>query len=151
MTIAYTARSAKPALRWAFVPEVAALAAQSDFLVLITPGGAGTRHLVNANVLKSLGKGRGEGILVNVARGKVVDEPALIAALSEGRIAGAGLDVTVEEPLPPASELWTMPQVIVTPHSAGETRAYETNVVDLLVENLGRLGRGEALRNVVVF
>ncbi|MGA2127629.1 MAG: NAD(P)-dependent oxidoreductase, partial [Xanthobacteraceae bacterium] len=89
--------------------------------------------------------------LVNVARGRVIDEPALIAAMRAGRIAGAALDCTVEEPLPPTSPLWDLPNVLITPHTAGETRRYEDNVIDLLMENLGRLWRGEtALRNQVV-
>jgi len=89
--------------------------------------------------------------LINVARGRVVDEAALIGALEANRIAGAGLDCVHEEPLPAASPLWRLPQVIVTPHSAGETRAYEGNVVDILLENLDRLGRGEtSLRNQIV-
>jgi phosphoglycerate dehydrogenase-like enzyme len=89
--------------------------------------------------------------LVNVARGKVVDESALIAALSEGRIAGAALDCVRDEPLAESSPLWTMPNVLITPHTAGETRRYEDNVIDLLLENLGRLKRGETeLRNQFV-
>jgi phosphoglycerate dehydrogenase-like enzyme len=74
----------------------------------------------------------------------VVDETALIAALGAGRLAAAGLDVTREEPLPATSPLWSMPNVLLTPHTAGETRAYEDNVIDLLVENIARLQRGEA-------
>ncbi len=81
--------------------------------------------------------------LVNVARGKVVDEPAVIAALQSKKIRGAALDVTVEEPLPATSPLWTMPHVIVTPHAAGETVRYEDRVIDLLIENVDRLARGE--------
>ena len=89
--------------------------------------------------------------LINVARGRVVDEPALIAALSAGKIAGAGLDCTVEEPLPDASPLWNIPNVLITPHTAGETRKYEDNVIDLLLENLDRLWRGETgLKNGIV-
>jgi len=89
--------------------------------------------------------------LINVARGKIVDEPALIAALGAGRIAGAGLDCTVEEPLPNASPLWDIPNVLITPHTAGETQRYEDNVIDLLLENLDRLARGESeLKNGVV-
>jgi phosphoglycerate dehydrogenase-like enzyme len=88
---------------------------------------------------------------INVARGRVVDEDALIAALEAGKIAGAGIDVTVDEPLPATSPLWTMPQVLVTPHTAGETRAYEDRVLDILMENLDRLWRGElTLRNQVI-
>lgn len=122
--------------------------AEADIVALTCPLTPETEGLIGAAALAAM---KPSAILINVARGKVVDEPALIAALSEGRIAGAGLDCTVEEPLPASSPLWGMPQVIVTPHSAGETRAYETNVVDLLVENLGRLARGDmALRNQIV-
>jgi phosphoglycerate dehydrogenase-like enzyme len=81
--------------------------------------------------------------LVNVARGRVCDEAALIAALRSGQIGQAALDVTAEEPLPADSPLWTMPNVLVTPHTGGETRSYEDNVLDLMEENLGRLTRGE--------
>ena len=89
--------------------------------------------------------------LVNVARGRVVDEDALIRALQEKRIAAAGLDVTREEPLPAASPLWAMPNVLITPHTAGETQRYEDGVIDLLVENLDRLWRGETtLKNQIV-
>ena len=89
--------------------------------------------------------------LVNVARGRVVDEPALIEALERKRIAGAALDCVWEEPLPATSPLWDMANVLITPHTAGETRRYEDNVLDLLLDNLERLWRGEAvLRNQFV-
>jgi phosphoglycerate dehydrogenase-like enzyme len=81
----------------------------------------------------------------------VVDEPALIAALNSGRIAGAGIDCTVEEPLPNASPLWGIENVLITPHTAGETRRYEDNVIEILRDNLDRLWRGEPkLRNQIV-
>ena len=90
-------------------------------------------------------------VLINVARGRVVDEPALVAALSDKRIAGAGIDCAVEEPLPAASPLWALDNALITPHTAGETRRYEDNVLDLLMENLERLWWGEAmLKNQVV-
>ena len=80
-----------------------------------------------------------------------MDEAALIAALEAKKIAGAAIDVTVEEPLPASSPLWCMPHVIVTPHSAGETRRYEDRVIDFLIENIDRLSRGEtSLVNGVV-
>jgi D-2-hydroxyacid dehydrogenase (NADP+) len=89
--------------------------------------------------------------LVNVARGRIVDEAALIEALAARRIAGAAIDVTVEEPLAPNSPLWQMEQVLLTPHTAGETRRYEDNVIEILRDNLGRLGRREPkLRNQVI-
>jgi phosphoglycerate dehydrogenase-like enzyme len=121
---------------------------QADIVALTCPLTPETEGLIGAAALAAM---KPTALLINVARGKVVDEQALIAALSEGRIAGAGLDCVVEEPLPAASQLWAMPQVVITPHSAGETQSYEANVVDLLLDNLGRLGRGEsALRNQVV-
>jgi phosphoglycerate dehydrogenase-like enzyme len=90
-------------------------------------------------------------VLVNVARGRVVDEPALIDALRAKAIAAAALDCVWDEPLPPGSALWDLPNVLITPHTAGETQRYEDNVLDLLLENLGRLRRGEhELRNGVV-
>ena len=89
--------------------------------------------------------------LVNVARGAVVDEAALMAALQEGRIAAAALDCVRDEPLPEAAALWRVPNLLITPHSAGETRKYEDNVIDLLLENLERQWRGEtALKNGIV-
>jgi phosphoglycerate dehydrogenase-like enzyme len=89
--------------------------------------------------------------LISTARGPIVDQAALTVALRERRIAGAALDVTVEEPLPPASPLWEMANVLVTPHTAGETQRYEDNVLDILQENLARLRRGEAqLLNQIV-
>jgi len=89
--------------------------------------------------------------LINASRGRCVEEGALIEALRKGNIAGAALDVTVDEPLPPASPLWDLPNVFITPHTAGETRRYEDNVLDTLLDNLQRLWRGEAmLRNQIV-
>jgi phosphoglycerate dehydrogenase-like enzyme len=89
--------------------------------------------------------------LINVARGGCVNEPDLIEALQNGLIAGAGLDHLWDEPLPDTSPFWTMPHVLITPHTAGETRLYEDNVIDILLENLDRLWRGETvLRNQIV-
>lgn len=120
--------------------ELLAVIPEADFLVLTCPLTPETERLIDARALAAMHPG---AYLVNVARGKVVDEPALIAALSQDRIAGAGLDCTVEEPLAASSPLWAMPNVIVTPHTAGETRKYEDNTLDMMMENLGRLWRGE--------
>jgi D-2-hydroxyacid dehydrogenase (NADP+) len=85
------------------------------------------------------------------ARGRVVDEPALVDALARRQIRGAALDVMVEEPLPAASPLWAMEHVLITPHTAGETCRYEDNVLAIMQENLARLWRGETeLLNQVV-
>jgi phosphoglycerate dehydrogenase-like enzyme len=124
-----------------FLPE-------ADFVALTCPLTPETTNLIGA---AALGRMKRTAYLVNVARGRVVDEAALIAALQEQRIAGAALDVTVEEPLPASSPLWAMENVLVTPHTAGETRRYEDNVLDILEENLERQWRGErALKNQIV-
>ena len=116
--------------------------------MLVCPLTPETTGLIGAEALAAM---KPSAYLINCARGRVCDEPALIAALTAGRIRGAALDVTAEEPLPATSPLWTLPNVFITPHTAGETCAYEDNVVDLLLENLDRLWRGEAaLVNQVV-
>lgn len=120
---------------------LASLLPRADVVVLVCPLTAETTGLMNATKLAAM---KPTAHLVNCARGRVCDEPALVAALQAGRIKGAALDVTVEEPLPPESPLWAMPNVFITPHTAGETCAYEDNVVDILLENLERLWRGEA-------
>jgi D-2-hydroxyacid dehydrogenase (NADP+) len=121
---------------------------EADYVVLACPLTPQTERLVNAETLALMRPG---AALVNVARGRCVDEQQLIAALSEGRIAAAALDCAAEEPLADSSPLWAMPNVLITPHTAGETRAYEDNVIDILLDNIGRLWRGEAeLRNQVV-
>ncbi len=121
---------------------------EADYVVLACPLTPQTERLMNAETLALMKPG---SALVNVARGRCVDEPQLIAALADGRIAGAALDCAMEEPLAESSPLWAMPNVLITPHTAGETRAYEDNVIDILLDNIGRLWRGEAgLRNQVV-
>jgi phosphoglycerate dehydrogenase-like enzyme len=121
---------------------------QADIVALTCPLTAATEKLINARTLALM---KPSAQLVNCARGRVVDEAALVRHLAEGGIAGAAIDVTEEEPLAPDSPLWAMPNVLLTPHTGGETRAYENNVLDLLSENLDRLRRGEAsLVNQVV-
>jgi lactate dehydrogenase-like 2-hydroxyacid dehydrogenase len=133
MQISYTARSAKPELaRYAYYPTALALAAEVDFLVVITPGGAGTRHMIDAAVLKALGP---RGFLINVARGSVVDEQALVEALQQGVIAGAGLDVFESEPRPLAA-LLSLDNVVLTPHMASGTRETRQAMADLALNNL---------------
>ncbi len=121
---------------------------QADFVALTCPLTPETENLIDAAALRAM---RPSAYLVNVARGRCVDEAALVAALQENRIAGAGIDVTVEEPLAPGSALWDLESAFITPHTAGETRKYEDNVIDILMENLQRLWRREAsLFNQVV-
>ena len=149
MSIAYTARSAKPGLPHRYLPSAAALAAESDFLVVITPGGAGTRHLINAEVLAALGRSSpAGGILVNVARGSVVDEAALIDALERGVIAGAGLDVFEDEPRVP-ERLRALPQVVLTPHVGSATQGTRQAMADLAFANLQLHLGGQAVRTPV--
>lgn len=118
-----------------------------DILALTCPLTSETERLIRAEHFAAMKR---SAYLINAARGKVVDEPALIEALRAGRIAGAGLDVFVEEPLPPDSPLWDLGNVLITPHSAGETSRYEANVIAILTENLGRLAEGAPLRNAIV-
>jgi phosphoglycerate dehydrogenase-like enzyme len=121
---------------------------RADAVILVCPLTEATRGLIGAAALAAM---KPTAILVNCARGPVVDEAALIAALTDGRIRAAGLDVFATEPLPEDSPLWTLPNSFVTPHTGGETCAYETNVLDLMMENIARLQRGEAsLVNQVV-
>ena len=128
--------------------ELNSLLSDADFVALTCPLTAETENLIDA---RAFGRMKPTAHLVNVARGRVVDEAALIEALATHRIAGAGIDVTAEEPLAPSSPLWAMEQVLITPHTAGETRRYEDNVIEILSDNLERLWRGETqLRNQIV-
>jgi phosphoglycerate dehydrogenase-like enzyme len=128
--------------------ELNALLPQADFVALTCPLTPETEKLIDAAALARM---KPSAYLINAARGLVVDEPALVAALARRQIKGAGIDVTVEEPLPPDSPLWSMEHVLITPHTAGETGRYEDNVLAIMQENLARLWRGEAeLMNRVV-
>jgi phosphoglycerate dehydrogenase-like enzyme len=113
---------------------------EADFVALTCPLVKETENLIDT---AAFGRMKRSAYLINIARGRCVDEAALVAALSEGRIAGAGLDVAVEEPLAPDSPLWTIETALITPHTAGETRRYEDNVLDILLDNLDRLWRGD--------
>lgn len=137
----YCARSEKPDLPWRFVPDIRALAEQSDVLILIAPGGADTKHVVDAGVLSALGP---EGVLVNVARGSLVDQEALVAALAAGTIAGAGLDVFAEEPHVPAA-LTSFDQVVLSPHHGSATREARGEMAALVRANLDAFFAGEPL------
>jgi phosphoglycerate dehydrogenase-like enzyme len=129
------------------IERLSALLPEADIVALTCPLTPETEGLIGADALARM---KPSAYLVNVARGRCVDEPALIAGLQEGRIAGAALDCFSEEPLPESSPLWAFDNVLITPHTAGETRRYEDNVIDLLLENLERLWAGEAmLRNEV--
>jgi hydroxypyruvate reductase len=145
MTIGYTARSAKAALAYTFWPTTTALAANSDFLVAITPGGAGTRKLIDAEVLKALGA---QGCVVNVARGSVIDETALVEALRQGIIAGAALDVFENEPNVPQA-LREMDNVVLTPHIGSATTQTRRAMAQLTFDNLNAKLTGQPLKTPV--
>lgn len=120
------------------------LLGQADYAVLAVPLTPETEHLIGEAQLRAMKSG---AYLVNIARGRVVDEQALIRALREGWIGGAGLDVTEVEPLPAHSPLYTMPNVILTPHIAGVSVHYENRLAQLFAENLRRYRSGEPLLN----
>ena len=119
---------------------------ECDYVVLALPLTPATRHLIDAAALAAM---KPTAILINVARGSLVDEKALIAALEKGTIAGAGLDVYEVEPLPEDSPLWKLPNVILSPHVSGFTPYYDERATDLFAENLRRFLAGEPLLNVV--
>lgn len=119
---------------------------EADALVVTLPLTDATRGLVGAGAIAALPE---RAVVVNVGRGEVVDQAALVAALAAGRVAGAALDVFEEEPLPPDSPLWAMDHVIVTPHAAGHTPHYAGRALAIFLDNLGRFRRGEPLRHAV--
>ncbi len=121
------------------IGELLALLPQADYVVLTCALTPETESLIDQAAFTAMAP---HARLINVARGRVVDEAALIKAIQDGRIDSAGLDVCVEEPLPASSALWDLPNVLITPHSAGETRRYEDNVIDLLMGNLEQLWAG---------
>ncbi len=122
------------------------LLATCEFVILCAPLNDSTVHLIGAREFASMKRG---SILINVARGPIVDEAALVAALQSGQLAGAGLDVTEVEPLPPESPLWNMPNVIITPHVGAQSRRRVDDTTDLVCENLRRFFAGRKLLNVV--
>lgn len=131
MKVAYTGRKAQP-VSYRFMHDLRALAAASDFLVVACPGGDATRNIVNAEILAALGS---EGTLINIARGSIVDQPALIAALQAKTIKAAGLDVFADEPHIPAA-LMAMDNVVLLPHVGSATRETRQAMGDLCKGNL---------------
>lgn len=119
---------------------------QADVVVLTVPLTPETRHLIGERELRAL---QPTAYLINIGRGGTVDEAALVRALQEGWLAGAGLDVCEVEPLPAASPLWTMENVILTAHYAGATPIYDERALPIFLDNLKRYVAGESLHNVV--
>jgi hydroxypyruvate reductase len=145
MSIAYTGRTQQAGVSFPYYPTAKALAANVDFLVVITPGGEGTRRMINAEVLQARGL---KGFLINVARGTVVDEAALVDALQRGVIAGAGLDVFEDEPRVPEA-LRALGNVVLTPHMASATHETRQAMADLALANLQAHFAGQPLLSPV--
>ena len=139
MAIRYTNRRPAAGVDFGFEPDLLALARWADFLVVTTPGGAATHHLINAEVLQALGP---QSFLINVARGSVVDEAALVQALQNRVIAGAGLDVFADEPHVPEA-LLSLDNVVLLPHVASGTHDTRQAMADLTVANLDAFFAGE--------
>jgi lactate dehydrogenase-like 2-hydroxyacid dehydrogenase len=132
MKICYHSRSTKP-VPYRYYASLAGMAREVDILVAIVPGGSETRHLINREVLDALGPA---GVLINVARGSVVDEEALIAALTEGRLGAAGLDVFADEPRVPQALKEMTDNVVLQPHQASATHDTRLAMGRLVLENL---------------
>jgi lactate dehydrogenase-like 2-hydroxyacid dehydrogenase len=145
MQVRYHNRRPVEGSAYGYASNLVELAQWSDFLVLTCPGGESTRNLINRDVLEALGS---KGILINVARGSVVDEPALIEALTDGRLGGAGLDVYAQEPNVPQA-LIDLPNVVLLPHIGSATEETRLAMEELLLANLRAfLERGELLTAV---
>jgi len=131
-----------------FMPpsELPYLLGESDYVVVAVPLTDESRHMIGEQELRSM---KPTAVIVNIARGAVIDEPALVRALKEGWIAGAALDVFEQEPLPEDSDLWKLPNVLLTPHVSGGTPRYMERAVDLFCDNLHHYLDGLTLRNAV--
>lgn len=127
-------------------PTIEDILSESDFVVLSTPLTPRTFRLMSRDRIASM---RSDAVLINVSRGQVVDEESLIEALQSKKIRGAALDVFEAEPLPPASPLWTLDHVLISPHSADHTADAHHRAMTFFIENLRRYERGESLENVV--
>ncbi|MBZ5560573.1 MAG: D-2-hydroxyacid dehydrogenase [Acidobacteriia bacterium] len=123
-----------------------AVLAKSDVVVLAVPHTPETKQIIGRAEIDGMKRG---ALLINIARGKLIDDGAVIEALKDGRLGGVALDVFTREPLDPASPYWDLPNVIVTPHTAGAMQDYWTPLVALFSDNLRRFERGETLLNVV--
>jgi lactate dehydrogenase-like 2-hydroxyacid dehydrogenase len=141
MDVRYHSRRPVEGVPWAYEPQLLELARWADFLVVITAGGPQTRHLIDARVLDALGP---EGYLVNVSRGTVVDEAALVRALQEKRIAGAGLDVFEMEPNVP-EELFALDNVVLAPHISSSTVQTRQAMAQRVLDNLDAFFAGREM------
>ena len=129
--------------RMAGPQDLATMLPQADFVVLTVPLTRETHHMIGERELRLMRPG---SYIINIGRGGTIDETALLDALKEGRIAGAGLDVFETEPLPADSPFWDLPNVIITAHYAGSTPYYNRRALDIFIENLRRYRSGEPAR-----
>jgi lactate dehydrogenase-like 2-hydroxyacid dehydrogenase len=146
MEIVWNGPRPKPEARWRYVPDLVEMAREVDFLVVTSPGGAATKHLVSRAVMEALGP---EGTLVNVARGSVVDERAMIELLEAKKLGAAALDVFEDEPRVPEA-LFRMENVVLQPHQGSATHATRTAMGQLVVDNLKAYFAGAKLLTPVV-
>lgn len=146
MRVAYHGRHAQPYEPFEYYPDLVAMARDVDWLVVIAPGTPETKGIVSREVLEALGP---EGCLVNVARGSLVDEPALVEMLASGRLGGAALDVFADEPNVPEA-LYALDNVVLSPHQGSATTKTRTAMGDLVVENLAAHFAGRPLLTPVV-
>ena len=121
---------------------------RADWIMLCCPLTKDTENLINADAFKRMKKG---ACLINIARGEVVDEAAMLAALRSGQLGGAALDAHIQEPLPADSPLWAMPNVIISPHNASASTGNEPRCAEMFIANFGHWVRGEAMFNVQKF
>ena len=144
--VSYHGRSEKPDAPYTYYADLTEMAKNVDWLICITPGGAGTKHIVNKEVLEALGP---YGAVVNVARGSVIDEQALVAALKSGAVGGAALDVFEAEPNP-LPDLLTMDNVVLQAHQGSATVATRTAMAQLVLDNIADFMVGRPLKTQVL-
>jgi lactate dehydrogenase-like 2-hydroxyacid dehydrogenase len=132
VAVVYHGRKAQPAAPYLYYPSLISMAKACDILVVAAPGGESTRAIVNREILEALGP---DGVLVNIARGSLVDEAALVEALSTGKILAAGLDVFATEPCAPEA-LMKLDNVVMTPHVGSASTVTRLAMANLVVDNL---------------
>ena len=128
------------------ISELSRLLPSTDVLTICCPHTKETHHLIDSTALAALPD---DAYVINISRGKVVDTAALALALRKGTLRGAGLDVVEEEPLPPESDLWDVPNLLITPHMAGRSPRRQERIQAFVSENINRYIRGEPLLNLV--
>ena len=141
MNVVYHGRSEQPDQPFRYYADLVQMARDVDWLLVIAPGTPETRGIISREVMEALGP---DGCLVNIARGALVDEPALVDLLQHGKLGGAALDVFVEEPKTPKA-LWTMDNVVLSPHQGSATHRTRQLMGDLVVRNLAAYAAGEPL------